>query len=61
MGLTIFHFPKKGGKWRVCVDYKELSAPTRKDHFSLPLIDQVLDSLAGKRYFSFLYGFSGYN
>ena len=32
-----------------------------KDHFPLPFIDQVLDTLYGKNLFSFLYGFSGYN
>lgn len=53
--------PKKGGKWRVCIDYRELNSATKKDHFPLLFIDQVLDNLAGKKYFSFLDGFSGYN
>lgn len=53
--------PKKGGKWRVYVDYKELNSAIRKDHFRLPFIDQVLVSLVGKKYFSFLDGFNGYN
>jgi len=31
--------------WRVCIDYKKLNAVTRKDHFSLPFIDQILEKL----------------
>ncbi|CAM8953825.1 unnamed protein product [Rhodiola kirilowii] len=47
--------------WRVCIDYRKLNPVTRKDHFPLPFIDQMLDRLAGKPYFCFLDGFSGYN
>ena len=53
--------PKKNGKWQIYVDYRELNKATQKDHFPLPFIDQVLDTLAGKNFFSFLDGFSGYN
>lgn len=59
--LPLVIVPKKGGKWWVCVDYRALNSTTKKDHFPLPFVDQVLDYLAGKRYFSFLDGFSGYN
>ena len=53
--------PKKNGKWRIFVYYVELNKATKKDHFPLPFIDQVLDGLEGKKFFSFLYGFNGYN
>jgi hypothetical protein len=49
------------GKWIICVDFRELNKATLKDYFPLPFIDQVLDSLSGKKYFSFLDGYSGYN
>jgi len=52
--------PKKNGKWRIFFNYTKLNKAKKKDHFPLPFIDQVLDGLAGKRFFSFLDGFSGY-
>ena len=30
-------------KWRVSIDYRKLNSATKKDHFSLPFIDQILD------------------
>ena len=47
--------------WRVCIDYRKLNTVTRKDHFPLHFIDQMLDRLAGHPHFCFLDGYSGYN
>ena len=48
-------------KIRVCIDYRKLNAATRKDHFPLPFIDQMLERLAGHEYYCFLDDYSGYN
>ena len=47
--------------WRVCVEYIKLNTATRKDHYPLAFIDQMLDRLAGHSYYCFLDGYSGYN
>ena len=47
--------------WRICIDYRKLNKATRKDHFPLPFLDQMLDRLAGYEYYCFLDGYSGYN
>nr|XP_028961481.1 LOW QUALITY PROTEIN: uncharacterized protein LOC103409283 [Malus domestica] len=47
--------------WRMCVDYRKINAGTRKDHFPLPFIDQMLERLAGRAFYCFLDGYSGYN
>ncbi|CAN6547333.1 unnamed protein product [Malus baccata var. baccata] len=47
--------------WRVCIDYRKLNATTRKDHFPLPFIDQMVERLAGYAFYCFLDGYSGYN
>ena len=61
MGFPARNCTQENGKWRVCVDYRELNKDTQKDHFPFPFIDQVFDTLSGKKFFSFLDGFSGYN
>ena len=47
--------------WRVCIDYRKLNTTTKKDHYPLPFIDQMLDRFSGHPYLCFLYGYSGYN
>nr|GEX17439.1 reverse transcriptase domain-containing protein [Tanacetum cinerariifolium] len=45
---------------RVCIDYQKLNEATRKDHFPLPFMDQMLERLAGNEYYCFLDGFLSY-
>ena len=47
--------------WRVCIDYRKLNAGTRKDHFPLPFVDQMLDKVARHEFYCFLDGYLGYN
>ena len=47
--------------WRVYIDYRKLNDATRKDHFPLPFINQMIEKLSGHEYYYFLYGYSTYN
>lgn len=45
------------GYW-MCIDYRKLNAATRKDHFPLFFIDQILERLANRQYYCFLDSYS---
>ncbi|TYK04059.1 uncharacterized protein E5676_scaffold3019G00010 [Cucumis melo var. makuwa] len=53
--------PKKDGKVRMCVDYRDLNRASPKDNFPLPHINMLVDNTAGYSTFSFMDGFSRYN
>ena len=46
--------------WRVCIDYRRLNEVTRKDHFPLPFIDQLLERVSAHPFYYFLDGYSEY-
>ena len=52
--------PKKGGEWRVCVDYTDLNEACLKDGFPLLRIDQIFDATVGHGILLFLDAFSRY-
>ena len=58
---NIVPVPKKDGKVRICVDYRDLNQASPKDNFPLPHIDTLMDNTAKNSRFSFMDGFSGYN
>jgi hypothetical protein len=47
--------------WRMCIDYRKLNKATKKDHFLLPFIDEMLEQLANHSLFCFLNGYFGYH
>jgi len=66
-GVTVIHNEKNEliptrtvTGWRMCINYRKLNQVTRKDHFPLPFMDQILERLAGKVYYYFLDFYSSY-
>jgi hypothetical protein len=57
---NIVPVPKKDGKVRMCVDYRDLNQASPKDDFPLPHIDVLVDNIAQFSVFSIMDGFSGY-
>jgi hypothetical protein len=47
--------------WWMCIDYRMLSKATRKDHFPLPFINEMLERLAKHSFFYYLDRYSGYH
>lgn len=45
---------KKNEELRICIDYRHLNSKTKKDNYALPCIDEILDSLAGNNWFSWI-------
>ena len=44
----------------MCIDYRRLNKYTKKDHFPLPFMDQMLERLSNHAFFCFLDGYSGF-
>ena len=61
MGISSFPSPEEEWKMVNLCYYQELNKASDKDHFPFPFIDQFLNGLAGKKFFSFLDGFNRYN
>ena len=53
--------PKKNGKLRICVDFRNLNKATPKDEYPMPIADLLVDAAAGHKIISFMDGNAGYN
>ena len=51
---------KRDASWRFCVDFRRLNAVTVKESFPMASVDEAVEKLHGKRYFSLLDLFSGF-
>jgi len=52
---------KANGKWRMCVDFTDLSSACPKDSYPLPNIDVLVDRVSGCGLLSFMDAYTGYN
>ena len=55
---NVFMVKRVNAKWRMCIDFTDLNNSFLKDSFPLPRIDQLVDSTAGHKLFTFMDAFS---
>jgi hypothetical protein len=52
---------KKDGRWRVCVEFRDLNRATPKDEYPMPVAEMLINAAAGHKILSFMDGNAGYN
>ncbi|GKG52381.1 hypothetical protein Tco_0547256, partial [Tanacetum coccineum] len=57
----VLYVRKKGGSFRMCIDYRELNKLTVKHRYPLPRIDDLVDQLQGSSVYSKIHLRSGYH
>jgi hypothetical protein len=58
---SIVPVQKKDGRWRVCVDFRDLNRATPKDEYPMPVAETLINAAAGHKILSFMDGNAGYN
>jgi hypothetical protein len=58
---SIVPIQKKDGRWRVCVDFRDLNRATPKDEYPMPVAEMLINAATDNKILSFLDGNAGYN
>jgi hypothetical protein len=58
---SIVPVQKKDGRWRVCVDFRDLNRATPKNEYPMPVAEMLINAAAGHKMLSFMDGNAGYN
>jgi hypothetical protein len=58
---SIVPVQKKDGRWRVCVDFRDLNRDTPKDEYPMPVAEMLINVVAGNKIMSFMDANAGYN
>jgi hypothetical protein len=58
---SIVPVQKKDGRWRVCVDFRNLNRATPKDEYPMPIAETLINAAADNKISSFMDGNSSYN
>jgi hypothetical protein len=58
---SIVPVQKKDGRWRVCVDFRDLNRATLKDEYPMHIVETMINAAAGNKILSFMDGNAGYN
>jgi hypothetical protein len=52
---------KKDGRWRICMDFRDLNRATPKDEYPMPVSETLINAAASHKMLSFMDGNTGYN
>ena len=52
---------KKDGRWKVCVNFRDLNRATPKDEYPMPVAETLINAAASHKMLSFMDGNAGYN
>jgi hypothetical protein len=58
---SIVPIQNKDGRWRVCMDFRDLNRATLKDEYPMPIAETLINAATGNKILSFMDGNTGYN